>query len=159
MNWTRLILLVFTAALTLSPLFGDFAYAFFGSGTLNVNHGDTYKFTCSSGATHCVVMETCSVVSNLSDIFQQVLVATTPTAFIGKTTNYTARSDTPPNCTTSQAICRTGTTAGAMKGLAIVTHPTGADGSGYFFTLQCSDKNGNILPGPTVIQTEDNQNN
>ena len=45
-----------------------------------------------------------------------------------------------------------------MKGLAIITHPGGADGATYSVEIYCLDKNGLVLPDNLlkVTQTEDN---
>jgi hypothetical protein len=90
-----------------------------------------------------------------TDIFQQVLAVTSPSTLLGKTQNDLAVNG---GCAGSvaQTICRPATGVGAMKGLAIITHPSGTSGDLYLVDILCLDKTGNPLPEATlkVIQTE-----
>jgi len=156
MKQTQLTVVAIAATLAATPVLGGTAQAFGTFGTLTVNYGDTYKISCTSTATHCIAMHICDANPD-ADIFQQVLAATSPSTLVGKTQNDIAVNG---GCagTIAQTICRSGTAVGPMKGLAVITHPSGTSGDQYNVEIECLDKTSNPLPEATlkVTQTENN---
>jgi hypothetical protein len=147
-------LLTIAAALVAAPILGGTAQAFFNQSSLSVNFGDAYTISCSATTTKCVEMETCDLGPG-GDIFEQVLSVSSPATLFGRAEDNRAFS---LGCTGFQTICRGGTSVGSMKGLAVITLPTGSDGDSYSVEIHCLDKNSNVLPEATlkVKQTEFN---